>query len=471
MHGAERLAGSGDVGPQVDALGRAADLDGQAGPDVRHDLAELAHRGPAHGHVVFLLARRRDGVHAGRMGKHLVLADQGRGGVLGEHEAGVGARVRGQERRQAAGERRVQHPVHPALADAGQLGQGHGQHVRGERQWLAVEVPRRHHLAVERHDRVVHHRAQLDVDHPAGVGQHVPDRAVHLRRAAQAVRVLHRVPAVPVAGQQRRAGQQGPQVGRAVQLARVRAQGLDPLVVGPVGAQQRLDRQGAGDVGHLDQHPRVVDRERQQGLHRLGPVDQGQALLGRQLQRFQAVLGEHLGAGRPRGGSPGPRSLPSPISGWARWASWARSPEAPTEPLLGTTGSRPRLSSSRRRRGRSGRTPEYPAARVLARSRRMARTVASSRGAPVPAACERTMAPCSRARSLQADGGVGQRAEPGVHPVDGGVPLGRGLHHRPAEFHGGGRIRAEFGGGLAAGHVDDILDGEAVAGDDHSSHG
>jgi len=120
---------------------------------------------------------------------------------------------------------------------------------------------------------------------------------VHLRRAAQAVRVLHRVPAVPVAGQQRGPGEQRTEVGRAVELPRVRPQRLDPLVVGPVGAEQRLDGQGAGQVGRLDQAVSVDDREREQRLHRLSAVDQRKPLLGRQLQRRDAVLGEHLGRG------------------------------------------------------------------------------------------------------------------------------------------------------------------------------
>ena len=71
----------------------------------------------------------------------------------------------------------------------------------------------------------------------------------------------------------------------------------------------------------------------------------------------------------------------------------------------------------------------------------------------------------------RADRRVGQRAEAGVDPVDGGVSPGRGFHDGAAEFHGGGHVRAELGAGVAAGHVDDILDFEAVAGDDHSSHG
>ena len=92
------------------------------------------------------------------------------------------------------------------------------------------------------HDhRVVDDRAELDVDHPAGVREDVADRAVHLRRAAQAVGVLHRVVAVPVAGEQRAARQQPAQVGGAGQLAGMRPDHLDPLVVRAVGAEQRLD--------------------------------------------------------------------------------------------------------------------------------------------------------------------------------------------------------------------------------------
>ena len=66
-----------------------------------------------------------------------------------------------------------------------------------------MEVTGGHDFAVVGDDRVVDHRAQLGPQHPLGVSEHVPDRPVHLRSAAQAVGVLHRVPAVPVAGQQR----------------------------------------------------------------------------------------------------------------------------------------------------------------------------------------------------------------------------------------------------------------------------
>src|SRR6185437_12238679 len=49
---------------------------------------------------------------------------------------------------QAAGERRVEHSIHPPLADGRELGYGHGEHVGGERERLAVEVPGGHDLAV-----------------------------------------------------------------------------------------------------------------------------------------------------------------------------------------------------------------------------------------------------------------------------------------------------------------------------------
>ena len=119
---------------------------------------------------------------------------------------------------------------------------------------------------------------------------------MHLRRAAQAVGVLHRVVALPVAGDQRAAGQQPPQVAGAGQLPGVRADDLHPLVVRAVGAEQRLDAHRGADVGDLDQQADVVDRQRQQHLHRLGAVDQGQPLLGGQHERLDALLGQQLGA-------------------------------------------------------------------------------------------------------------------------------------------------------------------------------
>jgi len=161
-----------------------------------------------------------------------------------------------------------------------------------------VEVAADHHLAVIRDHRVVDHRAQLGLQHPAGEAEHVTHGPVDLRRAPQAVGVLHRVPAGAVAGHQRRARQQSAQVGGADQLARVRPERLHALVVRPVVAEQRLHRHRAGDVGRLDQHRGLMYREREQDLHRFGPVDQRQPFLGREPQRLDPVLAQHL-RGRP----------------------------------------------------------------------------------------------------------------------------------------------------------------------------
>ena len=147
------------------------------------------------------------------------------------------------------------------------------------------------------HDhRVVDDRAELDVDDPPGMGEHVAHRAVHLRRAPQAVGVLDRVVALAVARDERAAGEQPPQVAGRGQLARVRADHLDALVVGPVGAEQGLDAHRTGDVGDLDQQADLVDRQREQHLHRLGAVDQRQALLRGEHDRLDPGLGEDLGA-------------------------------------------------------------------------------------------------------------------------------------------------------------------------------
>ena len=289
----------------------------------------------------------------------------------------------------------------------------------------------------------------------AGEAEHVPHRAVHLRRAAQAVGVLHRVPAVPVAGQQRRPGQQRAQVGRADQLARMRPDHLDPLVVGPVGAEQRLDRQRAGHVGRLDQHRGVVHREREQRLHRFGPVDQGQAFLGRQRQRLDArARASTSAAGRPAGGSPGPRSRPSPISGCARCASWARSPEAPTEPLPGIDRQQAEVEQLEQpRRAAPTRTPgvaggERPGPQQQHRPhRRVVQRHAGGR--PRASARSRPAAWSGRPRPP----GVSASApNPVFTPYTGASPRERVHHDRTARLHPLRHVRRPARPGPARGH-------------------
>src|SRR5262245_3004424 len=70
----------------------------------------------------------------------------------------------------------------------------------------------------------------------------------------------------------------------------------------------------------------------------------------------------------------------------------------------------------------SGRTPEAPRARLAILSARTRRTVASSSGAPVPAACERTMLVCSCSRSPVAIRVCDSRPNPVLMPYA-GLPL------------------------------------------------
>ena len=203
------------------------------------------------------------------------------------------------------------------------------------------------------------------------------------------VRVLDGVGGVPVAGQQR-AGRPAAAAGWPALASwpgcgRIR---MHPLVVRPVGAEQRLHGQRAGDVGGLGQQLGVGDREREQGLHRLGAVDQREALLGGERERRQAGLGR--AARRPGGRRPGRR----------RGAAGPRRPAA-ARPRRAGPGRRTRRPSPCSGPPAAGRARAARAAGAAApvgsRTRRRRwcgraaaaapRTASSGSGGPTPAAC------------------------------------------------------------------------------------
>ncbi len=97
-----------------------------------------------------------------------------------------------------------------------------------------------------------------------------------------------------MAGHDRRAGQQGPEVGRAGRLARVRAQRLQVLGEDGIGAEQALDAHRGRDVGGPEQEGQVVGGHQQHAEHAVGAVDEGQALLLGQLHRLDAGGGQSL---------------------------------------------------------------------------------------------------------------------------------------------------------------------------------
>ena len=95
----------------------------------------------------------------------------------------------------------------------------------------------------------------------------------------------------------------------------------------------------------LQQQPQVVDREHEHAEHPVGAVDQGEALLGLELDRRDARRRASASAAGRRTPSAS-RTSPSPISASAQCASGARSPEQPRLPYSCTIGVMPALSSA-----------------------------------------------------------------------------------------------------------------------------
>ncbi len=88
--------------------------------------------------------------------------------------------------------------------------------------------------------------------------------------------------------------------------------------------------------------------------------------------------------------APSTDASPSPMSTSAMCASGARSPDAPRLPREGTTGCTAAFNMPMSSSTTSTRTPDRPTASAFARRTSIARTTSSGRGAPTPAACERT---------------------------------------------------------------------------------
>ena len=92
-----------------------------------------------HRDVVLLVGRGRDRIDARRVGALLVLRDERGGGDLRQHEAGVQARLRGQEGGQA-GERRIDQHGDAPLGERADLAERQRQNVGGEGDRLGVEI-------------------------------------------------------------------------------------------------------------------------------------------------------------------------------------------------------------------------------------------------------------------------------------------------------------------------------------------
>jgi hypothetical protein len=129
------------------------------------------------------------------------VVDDRRGGVLHDHEAGLGAvLVADQEGGQSVVGRRIDQFVEPALADRRQHRDRGLDRAHRQRQRHAVEVAGGDDLLLDvlgllvgEHQRVVGDGIELDPEHALGVLDGITHRTVDLRHAAQRITVLRLV--------------------------------------------------------------------------------------------------------------------------------------------------------------------------------------------------------------------------------------------------------------------------------------
>ncbi len=126
--------------------------------------------------------------------QRLVLARKSRRRHLRNHESRIQSRLRGQERWQHA-RQRIRHLLDAPLHDSAE-GRNRDRHlVRRHRQRLPVKISAADDVAVVRiphkNERIVRRTVQLHSRHFPCLPQRIPYRPVYLRRATQAVRILH----------------------------------------------------------------------------------------------------------------------------------------------------------------------------------------------------------------------------------------------------------------------------------------
>ena len=361
---------------------------------------------------------RRDAGTASRLSSETIAGL----GVLGDHVAGVDARVVGQERRQPVVAGDVEEAVGAPLGDRRHVGDDDGQEVqhvgrparRGSCRWTR---PGRRAVTTGLSMALASSRAGDDARRGRAVSRAAPCTC---GRAAQRVGVLHAgALRAAVAGHDRASRPAAracwrrdcacPGCGRSACRSAAKTR---------VGAEQALDAHRGGDVGGAQQQ-----RAGRASASTSMPSMPSVPLISARPSFSASSTGRDPGRGAaPR--RPGAarrsasRTSPSPISASAQCASGARSPEQPSEPYSWHDRGDAGVEHARRRPARSrGRTPVRPVASVDSRSSISARTTSRSTSGPEPAACERIRRALQLGAPLERDVPGGQRAEAGRDAV------------------------------------------------------
>ncbi len=227
-----------------------------------------------------------------RDGQRFVLAGQRRGGYLRDHESGVDSRLRRQESREHAGQR-IGHLFDAPLGNSAERGDRDCDLVRSHRQRLTVKISAADDVAAavaDEYERIVGGAVQFYGCHLARLRQRIAHRAVHLRRAAQAVGILHA--RIFFRGTMRFANLaafvQAREVARRHRGAGVRTCVHDARVECAGTSAQRVERQCRGNIRGVHQQVGIAESEAQQRQHPLRAVKQGQSFFGFQRDRCDA---------------------------------------------------------------------------------------------------------------------------------------------------------------------------------------
>ena len=242
--------------------------------------------------MVFLPLRRRDGVAARGPAQALALVHNRCGGILRYHKPAVEAGTRHKERRQAACA--GYQLVCAALRYARQLSKSHGKEVHRHGYRLAVEVAgRNYYVLVGEHGRIVGRAVDFVFEHRPHVFQSIAHGAMHLRYAAERIRVLHVFFGTRYKGASLK---QGAHMGGNLYLSAMVAHfvhlGAERLYT-PV---KSIERHRRNLVGLFGKTPRLKQAPHAVGTHKLCAVEQCQAFLAFQAYGTPAEYIEYLAA-------------------------------------------------------------------------------------------------------------------------------------------------------------------------------